>query len=166
IRDFHVTGVQTCALPIYRVGGLQHAVVDAVHDGGVDVLAAGGRDDDLLGAALQVRAGLFLGGEEAGALEHHVDLQLAPGQLGRVAIGQHADLVAVDHHVVAVDLDGAGELAVGGVVARQVRVGLGIAQIVDGDDFDVVLLAGFVVGTQDVAADAAVPVDGDADGHD
>jgi len=37
------------------------------------------------------------------------------------------------------------------VVARQVRVGLGIAQIVDGDDFDVVLLAGFVVGTQDVA---------------
>ncbi|MCY1536942.1 hypothetical protein D9M68_724180 [compost metagenome] len=148
------------------VGGLQHAVVHAVHDGGVDVLAAGSRDDDLLGAALDVRAGLFLGREEARALQDHVDLQLAPGQLGRVAVGQHADLVAVDDHEVAVDFDGARELAMGRVVARQVRVGLGIAQVVDGDDFDIVLLATFVVGTQDVAADATVTIDGDANGHD
>ncbi|MNO07113.1 hypothetical protein D3C81_2291800 [compost metagenome] len=54
----------------------------------------------------------------------------------------------------------------GGVVARQVRVRLGIAQVVDGDDFDIVLLATFIVGTQNVAADATVTVDGDANGHD
>ncbi|MOA19390.1 hypothetical protein D3C78_1397680 [compost metagenome] len=112
-----------------------------------------------------MRAGLFLGGEEAGAFQHDVDLQVAPGQFGRVAVGQHADLVAVDDHEVAVDFDGARELAVGGVVARQVRVRLGIAQVVDGDDFDIVLLATFVVGTQDVAADATVTVDGDANSH-
>ncbi len=148
------------------VGRLQHAVVDAVDDGGVDILAAGGRDDDFLGAALDVRAGLFLGGEKARAFQHDVDLQVAPRQFGRVAVGQHADLVAVDDHELAVDFDGARELAVGGVVARQVRVRLGIAQVVDGDDFDIVLLATFVVGTQDVAADATVTVDGDANGHD
>jgi len=55
---------------------------------------------------------------------------------------------------------------VGGVVAGQVGVGLGIAQVVDGDDFDIVLLATFIVGTQDVAADATLTVDGDANGHD
>jgi hypothetical protein len=31
---------------------------------------------------------------------------------------------------------------------------------------DIVLLAAFVVGTKDVAADAAVAIDGDSDGHD
>jgi hypothetical protein len=43
--------------------------------------------------------------KKAGALEHHVDAELAPGQLGRIALGEHLDAVAVDDHVVAVDLD-------------------------------------------------------------
>jgi hypothetical protein len=46
-----------------------------------------------------------------------------------------------------------------------VRVGLGTAEIVDRDDGKVMLLAAFVVGAQDVAADAAVAVDRDFDGH-
>ena len=130
------------------VGSLQHVLVDAVHDGGVDVLAARRRDDDLLRAALQVGRRLFLGGEEAGALQHDVDVQLAPRHFGRVALREHADLVAVDDHVVAVDFDGARELAVRGVVAGQVGVRLGVAEVVDGDDLDVVLLAAFVVSAQ------------------
>ena len=40
------------------------------------------------------------------------------------------------------------------VVAQQVRVGLDRAEIVDGDDLDVLAL-GFSDGAQDVAADAA-----------
>src|SRR5690606_1956460 len=112
---------------------------------------AGSRDDDLLGAALDVGAGLFLGGEEARALEHDVYLELAPGQFGGVAVGQHANAVASDDHVVAVDFDRAGEAAVRRVVTGKVGVGLGVAQVVDGDDFDVVLLAVFIVGTQNIA---------------
>ena len=50
------------------------------------------------------------------------------------------------------------------VVAQQVRVGLDRAEIVDGHDLDV-LAAGLGDGAQDVAADAAEPVDGDPDGH-
>jgi hypothetical protein len=81
-------------------------------------------------------AGLFLAGEQARALEHDVDAELAPRQLRRIALGQHADAVAVDDHVVAVDFDLARELAVRRVVARQVRVGLRVAEVVDRDDLD------------------------------
>ncbi len=131
----------------HRVAGFQHVVVDAVDDGRVDIVAAGGRDDHLLRAALQVGAGLFLGREKAGAFHHHVDAEFAPGQLGRVAVGQHANLVAVDDHVVALNRHGAGKTAVRGIVLRQVRIGLGIAEVVDRDDLDIVLLAALVQRT-------------------
>src|SRR5690606_26067633 len=81
------------------------------------------------------------------------------------AFGEDLDAVAVDDHAIAVDFDGAGKLAVYRVVAGQVRVRFGFAEIVDGDDLDVVLLAAFIVRTKDIAADAAVTVDCDADGH-
>jgi hypothetical protein len=51
------------------------------------------------------------------------------------------------------------------VKLRQMRVGFGIAEIVDGDDLQVMLLATFIVGTQDIAADAAIAIDGNAKGH-
>ncbi len=54
----------------------------------------------------------------------------------------------------------------GGVVPRQVGVDGRIAQVVDGDDLQVVLLAALVMCAQDIAADAPVAVDGDFDGHD
>jgi hypothetical protein len=159
------SGARQLVVQLALLMTVSHAVVHAVDDGRVHVLAAGRGDDHLLGAALDVGRGLLLGGEVAGALQHHVDPQLAPGQLGRVAVGEHADLVAVDHHVVAVDAHDAGELAVRGVVLRQVGVGLRVTQVVDGDDLDVVLLATFVVGAQHVAADAAIAIDGNFDGH-
>ncbi len=45
-------------------------------------------------------------------------------------------LPSIDEVVVVDDLDLALEAAVGGVVAKQVGVGLGIGNIVDGDDLD------------------------------
>ncbi len=56
------------------------------------------------------------------------------------------------------------EAAVHAVEAQQMRVGLDRAEIVDGDDVDV-LAAGFVDGAHDVAADAAKSVDGNSDSH-
>ena len=109
--------------------------------------------------------GLVLAREEPGALQHHVHAQLAPGQLGRIAVGQHLDLVAINDHGVAFDADRARELAVGGVVLGQVRIGVGITQVVDGNDLDFVGAAGLVQRTQDIAADAAVPVDRDLRSH-
>ena len=80
---------------------------------------------------------------------------LTRGDLDRAVAD--ADGVALDRHL-------AGEAAVHGVEAQQVRVGLDRAEIVDGDDLDV-LAAGLDDGAQHVAADAAEPVDGDPDGH-
>ena len=51
------------------------------------------------------------------------------------------------------------------VVARQVRIGLRLAEIVDRDDLDIVFLTAFVMCAQYVAADSAVTVDGNLDGH-
>src|SRR5690606_37116266 len=68
------------------------------------------------------------------------------------------DRVAFHRHL-------AGKASVRGVVLEQVRVGLRVAQVVDGDELQVVLPAAFVVRAQDVAADAAEAVDGDLEGH-
>ena len=147
------------------VRSLQHALVDAIDDGGVHILAAGGGDDDLLGTTGQVGAGLFLGGEQAGALQHHVHVQILPGQFAGITLGQHLDLVAIDDQVIALDLDVTVELAMGGVVLGQVCIGFGLAEIIDGDDLDVVLLAAFIVGTQHIAANPAITIDCNANRH-
>ncbi len=141
----------------------QLVVVDAVDHGQVGAFARGG-DDDLPGARGQVSRGLLLGGEDAGAFEHDVDAEILVRQLGRIAdrgdlelLAGGGDHVAIDHHFVR-------ELAVHAVVAEQVGIGFNGAEIVDGDDFDVGA-AGLNDGTEDVAADAAKTVDGDADCH-
>src|SRR5882672_4174899 len=112
-----------------------------------------------------MRRSLLLAREKAGALEHHVDLEVLPGQLGRAALRAHLDPVTVHDHGVARHGHGAGKFPVYGVVARQMRVGLGVAQIVDGDELQVVALPAFIVRAQDIAADAAVAVDGDSNAH-
>ncbi len=50
------------------------------------------------------------------------------------------------------------------IVAQKVRVGLDRGQIVNGDDFDVRPI-GLDDGAQNIAADAAEPVNGNANRH-
>ena len=88
------------------IGGVVGALVDA-EDDGRDVVAGGGsRDDDLLGAGGDVLARVVGLGEAAGRLDDDVDAQLAPGEVGGVALGEDLDRLAVDDDVVAVELDG------------------------------------------------------------
>ncbi len=145
--------------------GFEDLVIHAVDDGGIDVIATRRRDDDFLGAAMHMRRGLGLAGEQPGAFQHHVGADAAPGDLGRVAFREHPDLVAVYPQVIALDAHRAGKLAVSGVVAGEVRVGGGIAQVVDSHDLDVMVALAFVECAQDVAPDAAVTVDSDFDWH-
>src|SRR3546814_11313603 len=107
-----------------------------ISDWSSDVCSSDLRDQHLLGAALQVFAGGLLGGEDAGALQHHVDAQLAPRQLRRVALGQHLHLLAVDLDVVLAGLDLARVGPVHGIILQAVRVRLGGAKVVDGDALD------------------------------
>src|SRR6056297_2989398 len=142
------------------VAVLENAMVDAVDNGG-QVLAGRSRYEHLARPGFQVRRGFFLAVEKAGAFQHHVHAQIGPGQLARVALGQHLDRAAVDQHGVAFDLHLAVELAVGGVVLGQVSVGFRIAQIVDGDDLDIGDAVVFVNRAQHVAANSAIAIDGD-----
>ena len=67
---------------------------------------------------------------------------------------------------VAVDLHLEREAAVDAVVAEQMGVGLDRAEVVDGNDLDVVVAVALDDGAEDVAADAAKAIDRDADCHD
>src|SRR5438552_619223 len=83
----------------------------------------------------------------------------------RSALGEHPDAITVHCQVVAVDLDLAGESAVHGVVARQVRIGLRVAQVVERDDLELPGALALVEGAQHVASDTPVTVDADLDSH-
>ncbi len=113
-----------------------------------------------LAPAAQMGGGLFARGEDAGAFERDVDVHVLPRQFRRIPLGQHLEGFAADTDAVAVDGDGVGKAAVDRIVAQQMRIGLDRAEIVDGDDIDV-LAAGFVDGAHDVAPDPPEAVDCD-----
>jgi hypothetical protein len=138
-------------------------VVDSIDDG--DVGAVGGRrDENALGAGRKMRRGLFLRGEDAGALHRDIDVELLVRKLGRVLDRRHLDRAAADIHRVAGDFDLVREAAVHRVEAQEMRVGLDRREVVDGDDFDI-LAAGFDNGAQDVAPNAPETIDGDTNRH-
>jgi len=110
-----------------------------------------------------VLAGVGGLGEEAGRLDHHVDAEVAPGQRTRVALGQDFDLLAVDRDAGVGDRDLVLERAENAVVLQQVGHRLHVAEVVGGDDLDVLMTG--VDRTPEVAADAAEAVDADADRH-
>src|SRR5690606_37348771 len=116
-----------------------------------------GGDDDLLGAAGDVLLGVFLLGEDAGRLDDDVDTQLAPGDVGGVALGEHLDRLAADGDRVGGVGDLLLEAAQDGVVLQQVCGGRGVTQVVDSHDLDVGAL--FQQCAEVVATDAAKHVD-------
>jgi hypothetical protein len=112
------------------------------------------------GDHVAVIAGLAVGGaagEPAGRLEHDVHALGAPRQLGRVLLGQNRDLFAVDDQGAALGLDLAGELALRRVVPEHVSQHVGVEQIIDRDDVELVELIGH--RAEHEATDAAKTVD-------
>src|SRR5271156_1444987 len=81
--------------------------------------------------------GLLASGEDAGAFERDVDAERLVRQLGRILDRGDLYLVAVDHHRIALDLDLVRKAAVDAVEAQKGGVGFHWAQIVDGDDLDI-----------------------------
>ena len=118
----------------------QGLLIDGV-DNGLQVVACGSRDDDLLGASLDVSHALLLAGVEAGALQNDIDVQLAPGSVLCVLNSVDLDLLAVHDDGVLGSLDGvlaltdlAAEGTLSGIVLQQVSQHLGAGQVVDSDD--------------------------------
>ena len=105
---------------------------------------------------------LLLGQEQAGGLHDVLGAQLAPGNLGGIALGVDGNLLAVDHDGVLGGGDLAGELAVHGVILQHVGQVIGGAQVVDAHDLDLRVVD---AGAEDHAADAAKPIDTNFDAH-
>ena len=95
---------------------------------------------------------------------HDVRAKLAPRQLGRIALGENRNLVAVNDDAVVGSLYGSRVSAVGGVVLEQPRVVGGLAQIVHRDDFQRIGMP-LAHSAKNLSADASKPVDADASSH-
>src|SRR5208282_2532698 len=143
----------------------QYLMIDAIYDCRVDVIAAQCRDDDLFRTALKMRIDLLPRRKQSGALHDDIHIESVPRKLRGVALRKHLDSITVDDYLIALHLDLPRESPVRRVVTRQVSVCIGTAQIIDGDDVEVVLSSSLVVRPQDVTADASVAVDRHPDSH-
>ncbi len=65
--------------------------------------------------------GLVAVGEAAGGLEHEIDAQVRPRQLGWILLCQHFHRIAIDHEAVGVRADFAGKTTMDGIVFQQMR---------------------------------------------
>ena len=116
--------------------GVVVLVVDLVHERGIDALARGG-DDDLLRPALDVGGGPVAAGEDARGLDDDVGADVAPGDLGRIPLGEGLDLVVADVQHVAVVGDVLGPDAVRRVVLEKVCQAVERHQVVRRHHLDV-----------------------------
>src|ERR1700730_6770178 len=138
-------------------------MIDAVDHRQVGIIGRR-RNQDPLGAGVEMRLRLLLGCKDTGTFERDVDVQRFPWQFGRIL--DRRDLDGPDAAIdgVALDLDVAVEAPVNGVEAQQMRIGFRRSEIVESHDLDV-LASGLHNGAQDIAANAAKTVDGDANRH-
>ena len=141
----------------------ERTVVDAIDHGKVGI-GSWRRDQHRACARLQVSRRLLPRREDAGAFQRHVDAEIGPRQPCGIALAEDLDRPRAHVDSAVRHLDRAGEAPVDRIVAQQVRVGLHVAQVVEGDDGKIGA-AGFVNCAQDVAADPPEAVDGDANRH-
>ena len=139
-------------------------LVNAHDKGGGFGILGGGGDDDLFGAALQMRLALFGGGEHAGGFHNVIRANLAPRDLGRVHQVKDLDGLAVDGELFVLDLHRAVEAAVDGIVLGHVNHVVAVnGGIVNSDHLVFVRLLHRC--TEHQSADAAKSVDTDFDCH-
>ena len=111
-----------------------------------------------------MHAGLLVREEEAGGLNDDIGADFVPLQLGRILLGREADLLAVDDHGRTLDLDVVLERAVDGVELQHVGEVVGVEEVVDADDLDVVREV-LNRRAENHAADTAEAVDTNLDSH-
>ena len=138
-------------------------VVDAVDEHRGRVLGRSGHDD-LLGTGGDVSASLLIGEEEARGLDDDLGADVAPGESGGILLGRETDLLAVNDEIRALDGDLVLEDAVDGVVLEHIREVIGIEEVVDADDLDVVREV-LYRSAEDHATNAAEAVDTNLDSH-
>ena len=107
-------------------------VIDAEYNGNVFVRGGSG-NDRFLGSRAQVSAHLGGVSKNAGRFDDDVDAHLFPGQTGGILLVEYADFSLVDSHCAVARFDFPRIDSVGGVVAKQMRIGFQVGHVVDGN---------------------------------
>jgi hypothetical protein len=136
-------------------------MVDAENDREIGVISRSG-DKNALGSGSEMGGGFVARCENACAFERDINAEFLVRKLGGIAHGGDLDRAATDIDRVACDSHGTGEAAMDRVKAHEMGIGLDRAEIIDRHDFDVGA-AGFDDRTENIAADAAKPINCNAD---
>ena len=143
------------------LGGIVLLFVDAEHDGEIFVLRGGG-DDDFFHRAAQMFLRFVGVGEAAGGLDDDLRSDRVPGQGSGIFFFKNLDDFAVDGNTVGAGGDFVGQVAEDRVVLEQVSQSLGIGEIVDGDEVEVLVGER---GAKNVASDASKSINANFYGH-
>jgi len=142
--------------------GIGH-VVDTVDEHRGGILGRSGHDN-FLGTSLQVSRGQFFGQEEAGGFDNDVDIECAPSDGGGIFFSEDLNLLAVNDHEVAIDLDVMIEDTMDRVILEHVCQIIRVQKVVDSDDFDVIREV-FDGSTENHATNSSESVDTDFNSH-
>ena len=132
--------------------------VHAVHHDGNGLRLRRSRHDHVRGTGPNMLLELFARREDPGALQHEVDTQLAPRQLGRVTLGERRDPVAVDDQLARRGAHVMVVAPVDAVVLEQVRQIVRVGDVVDCHEVEPI---GIEQDLQRGPADPSQTVDGD-----
>ena len=141
---------------------VERLVVDPVDERLVGT-AARRRDDHERCAAIEVEPGLVPVVEHTGRLDHDVDTELAPRNVGRVALAQHLECVGADLDAGFRGADLVRQRAHHRVVLQQVRHRVERPEVVHRDEVDVG--ATLLRCSEEVAADTTESVDANSHRH-
>ena len=143
---------------------LQDMIVDAQHEGRVELVLGRGAQDDPLGTRVDVLLKFLAAGEEARRLQRDLASQALPGEIGGVTLGEDGNRLAVDHQGLLGGLDSPREPPVDAVVLEQHRKVLRVREVVDRHDLELLGVLG--QDAKDETPDSTKAVDTNTNCHD
>ena len=144
--------------------GIQDMIVDAHHEGRVELVLRRSAQHDPIGTRVDVFLEFLAAGEEARRLQRDLASQALPGEIGGVTLGEDGNRLAVDHQSLLGGLDSPREPPVDAVVLEQHRKVLRVREVVDRHDLELVGVLG--QDTKDETPDSTKTVDTNTDCHD
>ena len=98
----------------------------------------------------------FLAREKAGTFHDDIDVQFFPWKVFRITVADHTNPVAIDNQIIPVNGHVSRKFAMSGIVLGQESNSVDTARIVDGNNFNIMMLAVFIMSALEDAVAMAV----------
>ena len=115
------------------------------------------RDDHLACTGFEVQARLLLARKDTGRFHNHIDAEGTPWEVRRIAFSRNVDGRTVDNQVSTGNFNRSVETSVDAVKLQQVRKGVDISQVINGNNREVAAVQHLTEGQ---SADSAKTIDG------